>query len=78
MAFVIFFIFTAVFNTATKVHNKTVLFHQLILLQLVSCICVQGGMTLFSYGDIGGNLALIVFFVAYFLFKFDYKHNLKS
>ena len=78
LAFVIFTIFSALFNSATRIRGRTVRFHQLILIQFVSCICVQGGMTLFSYGDIGGNLAIIVFFIAYFVFKIEYQSHIKK
>lgn len=78
LAFAIFIFFTALIYPVTRIRGRTVLFHQLILIHFVSCICVQGGMTLFSYSDIGGNLAIIVFFVAYFVFKFDNQSRIKK
>ena len=35
--------------------------HNLLLIYFVICICMQGGMYLFAYSDLGGNLRIIVF-----------------
>ena len=35
--------------------------HNLLLIYFVVCICMQGGMYLFAYSDLGGNLRIIVF-----------------
>jgi hypothetical protein len=39
------------------------------------CLCIQGGIKLFPFADIGGNLRLIVFVLVYFAFKLDYKNS---
>lgn len=70
-----FLIFVCVFPfilIKTKIINKTVLFHQLVLIYLVVCICMQGAMSLFSFADVGGNLCLITLILIYFWFKIDY------
>lgn len=55
--------------------TQTLLFHQLILLYLLMCICVQGAFTLFSFSDIGGNLRFILTLFLYLYFKIDYLKN---
>lgn len=72
ISFFIFIIASVFFSHKTKVFNQTILFHQLILLFFVVCVCVQGAITLFSFSDIGGNLNLITFVLIYFWFKIDY------
>lgn len=72
ISFFIFNIASVFFSLKTKVFNQTILFHQLILLFFVICVCVQGALTLFSFSDIGGNLNLITFILVYFWFRIDY------
>jgi oligosaccharide repeat unit polymerase len=67
----IFIFFTLFILKNTKVRNGKILFHQLILVHFVMCICIQGGMKLFSYSDVG-NLKIITIFIAYFVFRLDY------
>lgn len=78
IAFILFCIFTPIFISATRIRGGCVIFHQLILIQFVMCVCVQGGMSLFSFSDTAGNLQLIVTAIAYFLFKFDYQTSLNK
>lgn len=67
--------FSFLFIRLTSPKDGTIMFHQLILIFLVMSICVQGGMYLFSY-SYKGNYILIGYFIAYFLFKWDYqRHN---
>lgn len=68
----LFIIFTLLFRNLTRVKKRCLLFHQLILVHFVLCVCIQGGMTAFSFSDIAGNLQIIVVVLAYVLFKFDY------
>ncbi len=70
---IIFIVFTLFALNSTKLRNGTLQFHQLILIHFVMCICMLGGMKLFSFSDVGGNLQLILYFIAYFIFKLDYK-----
>lgn len=68
----IFIFFTLFILTKTRIRNGTIRFHQLILLHFVMCVCMLGGMKLYPFSDVAGNLRLIVYFVAYFIFRLDY------
>ena len=68
----IFVFFTLLVLKLTKIHNGKIKFHQLILLHFLMCVCFLGGMKLFTFSDVGGNLQLIVYFFLFFLFWFDY------
>jgi len=68
----IFIFFTFFVLSLTRVYNGKILFHQLILLHFVMCICIQGGMKLFSYSDVS-NLKIITIFLAYLVFRLDYE-----
>jgi len=72
VATLIFVFFTFFILSNTRVYNSKILFHQLILLHFVMCICIQGGMKLFSYSDVS-NLKIITIFIAYIVFRFDYE-----
>jgi hypothetical protein len=69
---IIFIFFTLFILNNTRVRNGRILFHQLILLHFVMCICIQGGMKLFSYSDVS-NLRIITIFIAYWAFRIDYE-----
>lgn len=69
---IIFIIFILFVFAKTRIRNDTILFHQLILLHFVMCICMLGGMKLYPFSDVGGNLQLIVYFLAYNAFRIDY------
>lgn len=74
---VLIFIFVALFFLKhTRARNGTILFHQLILLHFIMCVCMQGGMKLFSFSDLA-NLRIIVVFIAYIFFRFDYENRQK-
>lgn len=75
-SFFIFISFSLYTLLNTKVVNGVILFHQIILIYFVMCVCMQGGMTLFSFSDTS-NLKIIVFMLLYFIFKFDYFKNKK-
>ncbi len=68
----IFLLFTLFILNKTRIRNGKILFHQLILVHFVMCVCMIGGMKLFSFSDVGGNLQLIVYFVAFICFRLDY------
>jgi len=74
---IIIILFTINANYRTKIKNNTLLFHQLILLYFIMNLCMQGGMKLFPFSDLGGNLKIIVYILVYFAFKLDYKNSLK-
>ena len=52
----------------TKSYNKKLYFHQFILLHFVMSLCMLGGMKLYPFSDVGGNLQLIVYVLAYLFF----------
>jgi oligosaccharide repeat unit polymerase len=68
----IFIFFTFFILSNTRVRKGRILFHQLILVHFVMCICIQGGMKLFSYSDLS-NLRIITIFIAYWVFRIDYE-----
>lgn len=72
ISFLIFVFLSIFLIVKTKVLNQVILFHQLILIYFVICICIQGAMGLFPFSDVGGNLTLLTFLLVYFWFKFDY------
>jgi hypothetical protein len=62
----------------TKVRNGRILFHQLILLHFVMIVCMMGGLKLYPFSDVGGNLQLLVYVFAYIVFRLDFDLNLKK
>lgn len=72
IAALIIILFTIYVNRRSKIYNNKIAFHQLILIFLVACICIQGGMYLFSYSDTAG-LKLIIFILSYYIFKLTYR-----
>jgi oligosaccharide repeat unit polymerase len=72
----IFIFFIIFILNKTIVRNNVVYFHQLILLHFLMSICMIGGMKLYPFSDVGGNLQLIVYFIAYFVFKFSHLNNI--
>ena len=68
----LFILFTLFILKKTRIQNGRILFHQLILVHFVMNVCMLGGLKLFSFADIGGNLSLIVYFVAFISFRLDY------
>lgn len=69
-AFILFLVFYLCVIFKTKVRNSGIHFRHLLLLHFVLCICVQGGMTLFRFADVGGNLQIIAYFLVYIYSKF--------
>jgi oligosaccharide repeat unit polymerase len=68
----IFLIFTIFILKKTRIRDGILQFHQLILIHLLLCLCMLGGMKLFPFSDVGGNLQLIVYLIAYIVFRLDY------
>ncbi len=69
---IIFIIFTLFVLNKTKVKDETIYFHQIILIHFVMIVCMLGGLKLYPFSDVGGNLQLIVYFLAYQAFKIDH------
>jgi oligosaccharide repeat unit polymerase len=68
---IIFILFALFVLYKTRIRNGRILFHQLILIHFVMCVCMLGGMKLHPFSDTGGNLQLIVYFLAYICFRVD-------
>jgi len=77
IATLIFIFFTIWAEHKTRIRNRTLQFHQLIILYFIMCVSIQGGLKLFSFSDTGGNLRLIVFVLTYLVFKLNYIHSKK-
>lgn len=73
----IFLFFTLFVVVKTKIRNGIIRFHQLILLHFVMSVCMLGGLKLFPFSDVGGNLQLIVYSLAYIFFRIDYNLRLQ-
>lgn len=67
------FIIIVVCSTAiffkTRPNRNILYFHQLIVLHFVMYLCIIGGLKLYPFSDVGGNLKLIVYILSYILFK---------
>lgn len=71
----IFIIFTIFVLNKTIVKDGILLFHQLILLHFVMSVSMLGGMKLYPFSDVGGNLQLIVYILAYQFFRLEYRYR---
>ncbi len=56
----------------TRIHRRRLLFHQLVLLHFALCVAMLGGIKLYPFSDVGGNLQLILYICVYVLFWFDH------
>ncbi len=64
VAFLLFVVFNSWVLYATRVRKQSLKTHQLFLLYFTMCVCMQGGMTLFSFSDTA-NLKMICFAILY-------------
>jgi oligosaccharide repeat unit polymerase len=71
-------LFTLLIYACTRIYNGSFYFHQLIVLHFLLTICMIGGLKLYPYSDLGGNIQLIAYFFAYLFFKLDYDLNKKA
>jgi len=76
VAFIIIVVFNLFIIQNTRPVSNTIRFHQLILLSFVINICMLGGIKLYPYAY-ADNLKIIVYFIAYFIFKVDYENKTK-
>lgn len=60
----IFVIFNGLIIYLIRPRDGTLRLHQALLLYFTLCICMQGGMTLFSFSD-SGNLRIVILFLLY-------------
>lgn len=68
VASIIIILFSMYVSSKTKPTENIIELHQLLLIYIVACICMQGGMYLFSYSDTAG-LKLVTFFLLYVSLK---------
>ena len=64
LAVIIFLVFNGCVLTAIRPRDGTIKLHQCLLLYFCVCVCMQGGMALFSY-SYTGNLRIIAMFMLY-------------
>jgi oligosaccharide repeat unit polymerase len=76
VAFLLFVVFSTLFLHKTLVYKRSISFHKLILIQFAACVCMCGGMKLFSFADLG-NLKIIAMILSYWLFKYAPKNGRK-
>lgn len=72
LAMIIFILFSVWATSRLIIKNKTIYFHQLVLVHFVMTMCAQGGLFLFSFGDIAGNLKIIVYVIVYVWSKLEF------
>ena len=65
----IFVIFNGLIIYLIRPRDGTLRLHQALLLYFTLCICMQGGMTLFSFSD-SGNLRIVILFLLYGYLKY--------
>lgn len=65
IAVVIFLLFYGWSTMKTRSRDGTLDVRQMLLLFFVCCVSIQGGMSLFTFSDIGGNLRIIALFALY-------------
>lgn len=73
LASILFLLFAVIFRLLTKPRDGTLQFSQMLLLYCCANVCCQGVIALYSYGDIGGNLKLVIFLLFYIYFKLNIK-----
>lgn len=54
----------------TRVKKGKIYFHQLIILHFLICLCMEGGMSLYSFSD-SNNMVILVYVIMYIIFKYD-------
>lgn len=64
-AFVIIVLLSVIITNSISVRHGCYHFHQLLLVHFVLYMCTIGGVKLFPYSDVGGNLKIIVFILVY-------------
>ena len=69
LAFLIFVVFNAWVLFRTRVQDGKIKIQQAILLYFTMCVCMQGGMTLFTFADTA-NLKMFCMFALYFYLVF--------
>ena len=76
VAFLIFVVFNVMVLRGIQTKNKEMKLHQLLLLYFTMCVCMQGGMSLFSFSDTA-NLKIVCFLMLY-LYLYLYEKLIKK
>ena len=76
-SFIFFVFFSFLFCRKTLPHNGCISLHKLLLVQFAACVCMCGGMKLFSFADLG-NLKIIAVFMAYLYLKYTSNNKIKK
>ncbi len=71
VATIIIVLFSFLFSNSIRTKNGMYDFNQLLLVHFILYLCVIGGVKLFPYSDVGGNLKIITFILTYLFFKFS-------
>lgn len=69
VAFLIFVVFNCWVLSEIRPRGDTAKLHHMLLIYFTMCVCMQGGMTLFSYSD-SGNFRMILIFALYFYLRY--------
>ena len=69
ISFFLFVVFSSLFCIKTRFRNGRIELHKLLLIQFAACVCMCGGMKLFSFADTG-NLKIIAVLLSYTYFKY--------
>lgn len=72
VAVFIFIFFNALMIYVIRPRDGTLKLHQCLLLHFCICICMQGGMSLYSYAD-GGNLRIVTMLMLYGYLRYHEK-----
>ena len=78
LAPVLFIIVSLLVSKSLRRVGDVIPFHKLLLIYFVSCVMMQGSFYLFPYSDVGGNLALVAYFIMYMVFRYDYKQKINK
>lgn len=76
VAIIIFVLFSISFFKLTKTKNNKITFHKLLIVFFTLCICSQGGMYLFYFSFVQGNLHICAFALMYVILWLD--NSMKS
>ena len=75
VSFLLFVIFSSLFCIKTRSRNGEIELHKLLLIQFAACVCMCGGLSLFSFADLK-NLNIIAIFISYLFLKYTSQHNI--
>ena len=73
-ALIILLIIALIISQGTIIRGGSIYFHQLILLHITIQFFSIGALKLDPLADTGGNLQIIIYVIAYYMFKLSQKH----